>query len=326
MPRYCLVAALALICGAGLSLPAQAATMTRSADFDRWNYPFNASPGQRASAPVFGAAGETGFDDFDGQFLLGFNTEAAGLAKTLPAGKEYKLTSVKVQVTHATGTLVYDPTFDNYRSRLDPSDPNYVADSDAGRPVEIYGAGLRGGFTQFGFGPTVPGGTTFEEGDIFAFADPTLERVRNAFAYDPTYGDVSNVLTDGLLDATSWGVGTVDGLAPGAVVPQGTPGQSGGTTFTIDVNLTTPGVEQYLLDGIANGGLFFTVVSLHDSPQGGSTNPNFHTRDNFDPAKIAPALILEYEVVPEPAALSLVAAAGLALMVAGGAKRLRACR
>lgn len=312
----CPLAAFALLS----SLGADAATITRSADFDRWMYPFNSSPGTRSTAPVFGAVGTELFDDFDGEFLVGFNTAAAGLPTSLPAGKSLKVTSVQVTATHSSGAFTYDPTFDSYASYLPGGDPDAVADSDAGRPIELWGAGLRGGFTKFAFGPTVPGPTAFEEGDIFAFADPTQPKVRNAFAFDPLLGDVSNPVSDRLLSASPWAVGTTVGVTPGSSVQQGTPGLSAGSTFTFDVDLSHPGVVNYLQQGIAQGGLYFTITSLAATTQGGSFNPNFYTRDNFDPAAIEPSLTVQYEIVPEPTALVIVIC-GLLVATTGGLLR-----
>jgi hypothetical protein len=305
-----------LLLAASASKPVFAEMVTRSADFDRWMYPFNSSPGTRSNAPVFGAVGETSFDDFDGQFLVGFNTAAAGIPTSLPPGKHLKLTSVKVTATHSTGSFVYDPTFDPYGSYLSSSDPNFVADADAGRPIELWGAGLRGGYTAFGFGPMNPGDTIFQEGDFFAFADPTLPKVRNAFAYDPLLGDMSNPVSDGLFSAVPWAVGSASTLAPGSLVEQGIPGKAPGTTFTFEIDLSRPEVLNYLTTGLQQGQLFFTIVSLHATSQSGGSNPNFYTRDNFDPAALPPSLSIEYEIVPEPASLVLLAgglaAAGMA--------------
>lgn len=298
--------------------PTFAETVSRSADFDRWMYPFNASPGFRGNAPIFGAVGEgDSFDDFDGQFLVGFNTSAAGVPTSVPEGFKLLIHSVRVTATHSSGAFIYDPTFDPYQSHLDPSDPDYVADSDGGRPIEIWGAGLRGGFTSFGFGATVPGGATFEEGDIFAFGDPTAARVRNAYAYDPNFGDVSNVVTDRLFTATPWAIGANDALTPGSLVPQGVPGVSVGATFTFDIDLSRPEVLAYVMEGISDGGLFFTITSLASTTQGGTSNPNFYTRETFDPAALgaAPAIFIDYAIVPvpEPGTLAL-AASGFGLM------------
>lgn len=277
-----------------------------TADFDRWNYPFNITPGTRGNAPTFGAVGEGSFDNFDGQFLVGFNTTAAGVPALGP-DEMYKINSVKVTATHSTGAFVYDPTPDSYASYLPPGDPDFVADTTAGRPVEIYGAGLRGGYSAFGFAGGITGPPFFNEGSPFAFGDPTDPSIRNAYAFDPDFGDVSNVVSDRLLTAAPWAVGQVAGLSPGDVVPQGTPGVSAGATFEFDIDLSRSVIHDYIAEGLENGGLLFTIASLHSTSEAGGANPNFYTHDNFDPAAIAPTLTIDFDIVPvpEPGTLSL---------------------
>lgn len=284
---------------------AQAGTiLTTDADSDRWVYPFNGSPGFRDKAPTFGAVGGGAFDNFDGQFLVGFNTAAAGVTPLGP-GETYQINSITVSATHSTGALTYDPTFDNYATYLDGSDPDFVADSDAGRPIEIYGAGLRGGYASYAFAGGVTGPPFFNEGSPFAFADPTLSGVRNSFAFDPSVGDVSNPVTDDLFSLSPWAIGQAAGLSAGDSVPEGIPGSSAGQTFTFDINLSDPDVLSYLTDGLEDGGLFFTIVSLHGATQTGGTTPNFFTRNSFDPAAIAPSITIDFEIVPEPSTFVL---------------------
>lgn len=277
-----------------------------SSSADRWMYAFNSTPGFRGLAPTFSAIGETAFDDMDGQFLVGIDTAAAGVTPLGP-GEAYQINSMKLTVTHSTGALIYDPTFDNYATYLDPGDVDALTDSDAGRPIELYGAGLRGGFSGYGFDGGVTGPPTFNDGSPFAFADPTLPGVRNSYAYDTVYGDVSNAIDGKLLDARPWAIGQAEGLSAGDAVSQGVPGVSAGETFTFDIDLTHTGVHDYLAQGLEDGGLFFTIVSLHETSQTGGSNPNFYTSSSFDPAAIAPTVVLDYDIVqvPEPATLTM---------------------
>lgn len=293
-----------------LAPAAQAAQVVFNApDFDRWMYSFNSSNGVRSTAPVFGAVGSSTSDEFNGQFLVGFNTEAQGIptAGTLPPGMKYQINSVSVTATHSTGSFVYDATFDSYASYLDPGDPDFVADSTPGRPIELYGVDLRNGYTSLGFGPTVPGPAVFEEGDVYALGPPTGKNVRSAYAYDPLYGDVSNPVADALFNLEPWAVGQTN-LSPGSSVVQGVAGVSPGSTFTFNLDLSRTEIVDYLTDGLAGGGLFFSIATLMDTEQGGGFNPNFYTRDNFDPAAVPATLVVDYELVPvpEPATLALV--------------------
>jgi len=294
-------------------------------DFDRWNYPFNGSPGFRDKAPTFSAVGAGAFDNFDGQFLIGFDTNAAGIPALNP-GEKYQINSVKVTATHSTGAFTYDPTFDPYQSHLDGADPEFVADADAGRPVEIYGASTRNGYVGFAF----DGGTTappfYNEGSFFAFADPTLPKVRNAFPFDPSVGDVANVVDDRLFAVEPWAVGQVAGLSAGDTVEEGIPGISAGSTFSFDLDLSRPDVLGYLTDGLEAGGLFFSIVSLTTTSQANPANPNFFTSNSFDPAAIPPTLMIDVDVVPipEPSTMILGVLGGVAFL-AVAVRRMRCC-
>lgn len=295
---------------------AHADVLSFDADFDRWNYAFNSAPGTRDLAPTFFDGQDPMFDNMDGQFIVGFNTAAAGVAPLGP-GEMYQINSITVSATHYTGAFTYDPTFDNYASYLDPSDPDYVADGDSGRPIEIYGAGLRGGYTNFGFAGGITAQPTYNEGSFFGFGDPTQSGIRNAYAYDPTFGDVSNAIDDGLFTASPWGIGQAAGLSAGDAVPQGVFNSSAGQTFTFDIDLGHAGVLDYVTDGLENGGLFFTIVSLQSTSQAGGGTPNFYTRQNLQSSAIAPAITIDYEIVsvPEPSTFVL-AALGLMGLVA----------
>ncbi len=301
---------------AGWAAPLSAGTVVSFSqpDFDRWMYPFSSTPGVRATASTFGAPGQDSFDDYDAQFLLGFNTAAAGVPTSVPSGFRLQINSVRVTATHTTGSFDYDPTHDDFTSYLDASDPEVTVDGDPGRPIELFGVGLRNGFAALGFGPTAAGPPIFEESEAYRFGSPLGKAVRNAFAWDPAAGDVSNVLADRLWSTTPWAVGTTD-LDPGDPVVQSVAGVSAGNTFAFEVDLSRSDVLAYLEAGLANGGLFFSVVSLHSVGMTGGTNPNFYTRDNFDPAKIAPTLAIDYELVPIPEPASgLLALCGAVLL------------
>ena len=78
---------------------AQSQTITVQYDapsLDRWNYPFNGSPGTRLSASTFGAVDLEGFDDHDAQFIVGFDTLAgrSGLCLWGGYGSRFFLYSV----------------------------------------------------------------------------------------------------------------------------------------------------------------------------------------------------------------------------------------
>ena len=93
---------------------------------DRWMYPFNATPGCRPSAPVFGTFGdEAGVDTRHGQFLIGFDTlqqtvtncgtmtELPRLLSTHQGAANYLLRRVRLTVSiNRDLAFRYDPTPD----------------------------------------------------------------------------------------------------------------------------------------------------------------------------------------------------------------------
>lgn len=285
------------------------------AGFDRWMYPFNFTPGARSTASTFAALNNAGFDERDGQFLIGFDTAAAGVPTGLNPS-DYQVDSLVVTATHTSTSFAYDPTYDSYTTYLAGG-----TDPDAGRPIILTGAGLRGGYTSFGFAGS-SGTPVFEEGEAFGGSGPG---VRNAFAadFDSTGNlrDVSNnvgtnfVTTTGF-DVNFWAEGTT-GLAAGATV-------SGTQTFTFDMTpaLDDPDILQYVQEGFSNGGLFFAITSLSPASQPGEpdgpTPPNFQTSDDIDGT--APQVSYDVTIIPEPASATLL---GIGAMLLGVRQRRR---
>ena len=284
--------------------------------FDRWMYGFNGTPGTRNLASTFGAiyADPDSFDNRDAAFILAVDTVAAGI----PAGQgasNYLPVAVRVRVTHFEGAFLYDPTYDAWQTYLAPSDPSYVADSDPGRPIELYGVGLRSGYTgplRVGVvGPAGPPG--FEERERYCESScgGLGQGVRNAFPWDPgaadPEGDVSNnvrrrpPLAGGGFDTFPWALGiSTSGLAPGAAVPEGVFNVSPGETFEFDVELGDPDVQAYVKQGLNAGVLAFAITSMHEvEQQVGGTNPNFYTRESTDPGAVKPTMEI-VAAVPEP--------------------------
>jgi hypothetical protein len=270
-------------------------------DFDRWNYPFNQTPGIRSTAASFSAYGQTLFDNRDGQFLVGFDT--AAVLPPLGPGETLQINAVTLTATHFTGEFLYDPTYDSYRTRLDPADPNYLADADDGIPIILVGVGFRSGYVACTFDSADAAGPPFfSETEPYAFADPTLPDVRHAFAaaYDDLdqLVNISNNLEDGV-EVTPFAVGTTN-LQPGDMVIQGVAGVNSGSTFAFDLNLADPNVLAYVQTGIAHGGLFFTITSLHPASQEVSgLNPIYYTKENFDPAAKVATLSIDYDIIQE---------------------------
>ncbi len=276
------------------SLFAQSANI--EASFDRWNYPFNASPGSRLTGSTFGAVFNPAFDDHDAQIIVGFDTADAGIPTS-----NVEVTSLTVQLTTATdNTFEYDPTYDSFESYINPA-----ADLDTGRPIELYGLGLRNGFFFSAFGESSAGPPAFEEAEAFVFGSPAEEGVRNAFMTDGVpegmgLRDVSNNVAEGF-EVAPWAVGSIDGLDSGATVPMN-------SAMSFDVDLSDPNVAAYVARGVESGGLFFTVASMHTSTQGSQAGiPSFFMGDpNLPDVELAVAQVsIDYQVVPEPTSASV---------------------
>jgi hypothetical protein len=134
-------------------LPSLGPAATVSVALDRWMYPFAFTGGTRDLAPTFGAIGSPGFDNRDGQFVIGFDT--AGQIPTGLGPGTYQIISATVRaMVGSPSGFEYDPTYDTYRTYLAPENPNSLADSDIGRPIELHGLGFRNGYTHLSFGPT----------------------------------------------------------------------------------------------------------------------------------------------------------------------------
>ncbi|MDA3873240.1 MAG: PEP-CTERM sorting domain-containing protein [Kiritimatiellae bacterium] len=268
---------------------------------DRWMYPFNASPGTRASAPVFGAPGEADFDERDGQFLIGYDTSTQ-IAPGLGAAN-YQILSATLTLRHDGADIVYDPSQDSYTSYLDSGAMAYQADSDAGRPIELFGAGFRNGFDGVSFGEDGP----------FAPAGPQAAGVRNAYPVGFHNGvavDVSNSLdhlNEGAagFDPILFGLDTVVGLNPGDTL-------SAGMEVEFQLNLDSPLVNAFLQEQLNQGWVGLVATSIHESSFGGSpAYPSFETKENL--VGQAGILELDVHVIPEPTALVLLGAGLLVL-------------
>ncbi len=253
---------------------------------DRWNYPFNATPGVQTSASTFGVPNDPMFDDRDAQLLVGFDTD--GLVPTGAGAANYVVTSAVITLTSMTdGVFEYDPTVDSFETYLDELNPNFIADADAGRPLELFGASFRNGFTY----------ETFEEGSSFQQAPfGNWQGTRNAFATDFLLGESRDVSRNVEMGFTPqpFAIGTNDNLTPGATVPAN-------TTFMFALDLGNPDVVAYLQESLNSGALRFMLATIHPAPvmgKGAQTFPDFYTRENkfAVPFGFAATLDLEVEV------------------------------
>jgi hypothetical protein len=203
---------------------------------DRWNYPFNQTPGTRANASIFAPyIGEHLSPDFDNrhaQFHIAFST-----ASDIPTGlgaETYHVTqaTITVQVSNHN-EFRYDPSYDPWQTYLPTDHPEYFADTSTGRPIEIYGVGFRYGYDALSYQentPFVPSG--FGIGKY----------IRTTFALevddDGKPRDVSNNVDEGF-DPHLFAIGTTSTVNPGSLVPAT-------TIFTFELDLEDPFVQQYL--------------------------------------------------------------------------------
>lgn len=237
---------------------------------DRWNYPFNGSPGSRLSASTFGAVELDGFDDRDAQFVIGFDT--SGMVATGLDASAYDIISVRVTITNTNGDeFRYDPSYDGHETYAFLDESN---DPDPGRPVSLWGVGYRNGYDASSWGEyTVFGGTPAVE---------PAQGARNAFACDfPSPGvvrDVSNNLKEEF-DPTPMAVAHADSVTPGEFV-------AADTDFVFDVDTCDGAFSAYVAEGVAAGEVRFVVSSLstaNGGKGGGSGDiqyPFWYTREN----------------------------------------------
>lgn len=231
---------------------------------DRWMYPSNGTPGTRSQASTFSALpGATGLDDRWGFFLFAFDTDAV-----LPAGIPAEFIVIHAaKVTAAIGQeelFSYDPTYDSWQSyATSPSISAATPDHDAGRPLELHGAGFRNGFQAATFVETSLHGGNGTPGSRNAYPC--------GFDANGLGRDVSSNVT-GAFESMPWAVGRCS-LDPGEAVPEG-------TVFAFDINLAQPGVGAYLRDGLSAGRLWFSLSSLHPALQQGGEFVSYYTKDS----------------------------------------------
>ncbi len=264
------------------------------ANLARWMYAFNGSPANRPTASVFGALGSApDFDSRDAQYLLGWNT-----TNRIPSGqgaKNYLIRRARVTLTIASGDqYTYNGILPDYRSYFPTNDPRYIAPASATSPVEIFGAGFRGGYSS----------TTYPQDGPWA-VDPDggyhSNRVAYAAGFD-TNGvlvDVSNnVGDDGTNEITapfevaSFAVGQSTNVASGELMPVG-------SQLMFDLNLDDPLIYGYLQSGLNEGNLSLMASSFVSASRSGPPSyPNFYTI--FSPIATPaqyPILDLEGEIV-----------------------------
>jgi hypothetical protein len=255
----------------------------------RWDYLASDLDNTRGTASVFGAVSEApDFDARDAQYLLGWNT-----TNSIPAGqgaRNYLIRRVRVTLTIASEGYVYTGKLRDYRSYFPVNDPRYVTPVTANCPVELFGAGFRGGFTNED-NVFVPWASTnypqtgpWSSDPNYSIFDPNavFYAVRVAYAAgfntDGLLVDVSdNVGDDGTaeiahpLEVAPFAVGQSTNVAEGGLMPVG-------SQLTFDLNLDDPLIYAYVQNSLNEGNLSFVASSLVPASQTGpATYASFYT-------------------------------------------------
>jgi hypothetical protein len=247
---------------------------------ERWMYAHNAAPCDRPAGSVFGTLGdEAGVDTRHAQHLVGWDT--AMLVPTNRGPARYLVRRCRVTLTINRGNLfTYDPTQDDFRTYFETNHPAHLPDTDAGRPIELFGVSFRNGFDATSFDQCAPFGTN-APGQRNAFA--------SGWSTNGVLVDVSNHVGKTneafpRFEVAPFAIGQTTNAAPGELVPAG-------AKITFDLNLSDPLVLAYLQTALESGRLRLMVSGLHVSGGqfGQPSYPDFATHFNevvVDPTRL----------------------------------------
>ncbi|MEL7066488.1 MAG: hypothetical protein AAGK24_03560 [Planctomycetota bacterium] len=254
-----------MLCSLVTVVLAQTVEFSSPVSSDRWMYPFNATPGDRVAGSLFGVYADPSFDERDAQIFLAFDLTEAGLPSGTPVSQircnQLTLTIDAVGINE----IPYDPTLDANESFVDPN-----LDLDPGRPVTLWSAAGRSGFTA----------CDFPEDGPFAIGSPVGTDNRTVFcqAFDEEtfeFLDVSNSVRDGL-DLPPLAIGQIDGLIPGqAILPY--------DRMVFEVDLDQIAAKE-LLFGVDEfcGRVNFVLASWQEPTDMSSGFHSFFMRENPD--------------------------------------------
>lgn len=259
--------------------------------YDRWHYPFNFTPGARAVGSCFSSLG-TGipafqnFNNRDGVVVLAWDT--SGQIAPGQGAASYEIAALTITLTSEGGaswavdlTPDHFVTFDiNNDGALNgdgipagqPGDSDGESDdADAGRPLELFGAG---------FGP-IFSATSWSESSAYVGGTDAAAAPRDPFPF--VYQDASGALLHvedsvlgrwngaagvGAFVPTPWAVGTPVGFDPGD--PNALDrSQPFDIEFPVDLDLSAGRVRQYFQEQLNVGRVYVIVTSLADTEVGG---------------------------------------------------------
>ena len=266
---------------------------------DRWNYPFNATPGTRARASLFQAGDPEVGVDRHGTYIIGFDT-----TNIVPTGHPpvaYQIVSAQLRVlTSDNFEVAYDPTYDPVATHLPQTNDSHIADQDAGRPIHVFATGFRHGFDSTSWEETCPSAPkgSFERSVFPAIRGADGESVDVTLAVD--FADP--------VDIVPFATGMLSEIASGELIPHN-------TWMTFDVDLTEASTIAYLQEGLAGGNLYFTLTSLNSGGREVRSFPEFHTKDSL--LGEAPQLSLRVQIVDAPVSLDPPSITGIQATDAG---------
>lgn len=273
---------------------------TNEPTYDRWMYVFGPTTGANTAASTFRTE-DARFDERDAQAYFSFV-----LTNEIPAGLgagTYEILSCRFTATVIGGNPtdpIYDSTLDAWTSCISSNNPLYTADEDEGRPMELYGAAWRYGFTPWTFGQNGP----FYTGTV-NYVNPDTKGLRTVYPLafrDGQPVDVSNnVDPDGTgtngFTALPFAIGTA-ALTPGDSIPSG-------TEFTFDLDTGDAAIQSYLGQSLNEGILPLVIATLHLAQQPGDDSgleldsyPQWAQRENI--ADPYPATLeITYKIKPD---------------------------
>ena len=249
---------------------------------DRWNYPWNSTPGARALASLFRATDtEVGIDRY-GTFIVGFDTSA--LIPEGNASGAYQITAAQLRLmTSGNFEVPYDPNYDPVASHLPETHELYMADEDSGRPIHVFGTGFRNGFNMETWNETTP---YSPGGDAQRTVFPIILD-ENGLPKDVSLA----VDYDNPSDTDPFAVGRLEDTEAGDPIPED-------TWMIFDIDLNNAGTLAYLQQGLSQGKLSFTFTSLNGGGREVRTYPEFYTSDHL--VGEAPQLQLSVRIVDGP--------------------------
>lgn len=288
---------------------------------DQWQYPYNFDPAGRSSGSCFGTVGYNHppfnyqFNDRDGIIVVAWDTSTA-IAPGQGASS-YAISAIRVTLTNTPNAewpidqsadewFTYDVSGDQLINadgipRGQPGDTDGESDdSDAGRPVELFGAG---------FGP-VHSYETWSEFSFYVGSDQFFSSARDPFPFvfrDGTSDllhveeNVKGLYNSGLsppfcgppdgecpFSPTPWATGSPVNYTPGS---QPTPFD---VTFDLDLSLSDGRVRQYFQEQLNSGRVIVSITSLRETTVmgGASGYPSFFMKEATDPGATPPRLTI----------------------------------